>query len=140
MTWSEWNQAMADELNEAGFKAKGFNQELGRWEKNSSPYDAHIDPKYFMLGVVEGAPEVSYLKDIGLLNNGRCPMCGGKIIGSPGRFTSGSDPDLHFQICQKCVNHGRKTSMNPANNTGCLVALLLLPWNLIKSVASHIFG
>ena len=76
MSWYEWNETMEKELNEAGFKAKGFNKETGKWEKDYEPYKADAeDPETFILGVVSGAKEINYLKSIGLLNNGRCPMC-----------------------------------------------------------------
>ena len=135
MSWSQWNDAMARELNNAGFKARGYNDKIGKWEDNYTAYEADPnEPKLFILGTVDGAKEINYLKEIGLLNNGRCPMCGKPIYGTPGRFTSGFDRDCHFQICQECAKHGRRTSVNPANNTGCLLAFVLFPWNLIKAL------
>lgn len=135
MSWPEWNDAMAKELNEAGFKARGFNPDLGRWENNREPYKANPnDPGVFILGHVEGAKEYDHLKKVGLLNNGRCPMCGDPIYGNPGRFTSGYDYNAHFQICQKCANKGRRTSLTPANNKGCLFTLLLFPYYIIKGL------
>lgn len=137
MSWAEWNDTMAKELNEAGFRARGFNPEIGRWEDNREPYKADSsDPKIFILGIVEGAAEYEYLKRVGLLNNGRCPMCGEPIYGNPGRFTFGDDHNAHFQICQNCVNKGRRTSINPANNSGCMLAIILLPWYFVKSLFS----
>ena len=134
MTWSQWNDAMAKELNEAGFRARGYNPELRRWENNRELYKADpSDPTIFILGTVDGAPEYD-LKKVGLLNNGRCPMCGEPIYGNPGRFTSGCDYNAHFQICQNCVNKGRRTSVNPANRQGCIIALLFLPYYLIKGL------
>lgn len=135
MTWSQWNDAMAKELNEAGFRARGYNSELRRWENNRELYKADpSEPKIFILGTVNGAPEYEHLKKVGLLNNGRCPMCGEPIYGNPGRFTSGYDYNAHFQICQNCVNKGRRTSVNPANRRGCIIALLFLPYYLIKGL------
>ncbi|MDE6278033.1 MAG: hypothetical protein K2M06_07995 [Muribaculaceae bacterium] len=136
MTWHEWNEAMADALNKAGFRTKDFNEKLGRWESNKALYKADPNyPKHFLV-TVEDPKEVEYLKSVGLLNNGRCPMCGNPIIGAPGRFTSGLDSDYHFQICQNCCNRGRRSSINPANmrSSGCLIELLLVPWYLIKSI------
>lgn len=134
MSWHEWNETMAKELNEAGFKAKGFNKETGKWEKDYEPYKAYAeDPETFILGVVSGAKEINYLKSIGLLSNGRCPMCG-KNIEVPGRFTSGYDPNCHFQICQSCVNKEQGVSINPSNNTGCMLSLLFIPWYLVKAI------
>ena len=121
LSWQEWNELMAKELNNAGFKS--------RW----GDYDADDEPSLFIHGM--GEKEVAYLKELGLLNNGRCPQCGNVITGNPGRFTSGYNPNLHFQICQNCVSRGKRTSVNPANNAGgCMVALLMIPWHLIKNI------
>ncbi len=133
MSWHEWNNAMAMELNANGYRARGFNPDTRRWENNRDLYKANpSDPKVFILGTVEGAEEYDCLKRAGLLNNGRCLMCGDPIYGSPGRFTSGFDSNAHFQICQNCCNKGKRSSLNPANRTGCVMSLFLLPWHLLK--------
>ena len=135
MTWPEWNDAMARELNENGYKARGFNPETRRWENNREPYKADpSDTKVFIMGIVGGAEEYECLKRAGLLNNGRYPMCGNPIYGNPGRFTSGYDHNTHFQICQDCCNKGRLSSLNPANISGCIMALILMPWHLNKTL------
>ena len=135
MSWVEWNQIMAEELNKAGFMGRGYNPDLGRWENHRAPYKADSDnPQSFILGAVDSAPEFEYLKEIGLLNNGRCPLCGEPIYGNPGRFTSGYDHNAHFQICQNCANMGKRISLNPAQNTGCLVAILCFPYYLIRGL------
>ena len=134
MSWQEWNEAMANELNKKGFKAKEFNSSEHRWTKTGQ-YDAGNDPKLFVLGTIEDSEAISYLKDIGLLNNGRCPICGGRINGNPGRFTSGYDQNYHFQICQNCVkSRGGMRKSAPSSGSGCIIALLLFPWHLIKNL------
>lgn len=69
MSWQEWNETMAEELNRKGFKAKEFNSDEHRWTKTGK-YVAGDDPKLFVLGAIEDSEAISYLKDIGLLNNG----------------------------------------------------------------------
>lgn len=142
MSWQEWCETMADELNKAGYKRRGRDPETGQWVDNIASYEAG-DPRSFILGEVEGAEEIEYLKSLGLLNNGRCPMCGKPIYGHPGRFTNGFNPDMHFQICQDCVNQGRRTQQAlglAPRNSGCLVGLLLLPLNVIAGMVKMIFG
>ena len=102
---------MEKELNEAGFSRvlKGV----------TIPFKANIEyPSSFILGQVTSVQAIEHLKTIGLLNNGRCPMCGGSFHKNPGRYTSGFDHNLHFQICQNCVrsrgrikNIGKKKSI-----------------------------
>lgn len=143
MSEKEWVEAMASELNAAGFKARGLNPNTNRWEDNFEPFRVGLEPKAstFVMGGIEDSQAIEYLKSVGLLNNGRCPMCGGPINGTPARFTSGYDSSYHFQICQSCCSHGKRTSVNPANKQGCgcMVALLLMPYNLIKSLCEMIF-
>lgn len=126
LSWQEWNELMAKELNAAGFKAKVFN---GREWTRTGKYSANIEPKYFAQGIDVAGLE--YLKEIGLVNNGRCMQCGKPIYGTPGRFTDGFNHDWHYQICQDCVKTrgGMIRSNQPSG--GCLVALLLLPLTLI---------
>lgn len=72
MSRAEWNATMANELNSAGFRCRGFNEETRKWENNRNLYRANgSDPKVFILGTVDVAKECEYLKSIGLLNNGR---------------------------------------------------------------------
>lgn len=128
MSWQEWNETMVKELNENGFKTKEFNDNLGKWTMTGQ-YNAGDDPKLFILGEIDDSNAISYLKKVGLLNNGRCPMCGKTIYGKPGRFTSGFDSEFHFQICQDCVNpYGR----SKAQSRGCVITLFLFPWHIVK--------
>ncbi len=133
MSWQEWNEIMARELNENGYKAKEYNSAEHRWTKTGM-YKAGNDPKLFVLGKIEDSDAISFLKNVGLLNNGRCPMCGGPIHGNPGRFTSGYDYNYHFQICQNCVKtRGRTRNAGTSSGSGCMISLLLFPWYLLKS-------
>lgn len=127
LSWQEWNELMADELNNAGYKSRPGTQ----WEHS---YEAGDEPEFFILGEVSGRDEINYLKDIGLLNNGRCPMCGKPIYSNPGRFTEGSDHECHFQICQNCAStRGGMIKPNQPHG-GCLIALLLFPLALIRGI------
>lgn len=144
MSEKEWVEAMASELNAAGFKARGLNPRTQRWEDDFEPYHVGSEPKarIFVMGGISDPQAIEHLKTVGLLNNGRCPMCGGPISGTPARFTSGFDSSYHFQICQSCCSRGKRTSVNPANSQGggCLVALLLMPYRFIQSLFEMIFA
>lgn len=135
MSWREWTETMAKELNEAGFKCKGVSNKLQPY----TVWEGEDSPKLFLLGSVEKVEEITYLKNIGLLNNGRCPMCGGMIKGTPGRFTSGYDPNYHFQVCINCVRKRNGIHVN-SNNQGCVVALLLMPFHLFKYICTNLFS
>lgn len=125
MSFQQWTETMAMELNGKGVKADGL-----RGEK--IPFEGK-NPKVFILGELgsQSRDEINYLKEIGLLNNGRCPMCGNQIIGEPGRFTSGYDSQSHFQICQDCVGSRGRGKVSLLDQIyiqgGCFTTILLTP-------------
>lgn len=136
MSYREWMETIAKELNEAGFKGEGYNAATGRFMKNVAPYEVQ-DIGTFFLGAINDAQAMDYLKSIGLVNNGRCPMCGAVIKGTPSRFTDGMNPNLNFHICSSCRKEGQRMSINPANNSGCMLAFVLFPWNIIKNIFTN---
>ena len=129
LTWHEWNELMAKELNQAGFKAKVFNGT--NWERTGEYCPNPNEPQYFKLDL--DTPALNYLKQIGLVNNGRCMECGKPINGSPGRFTDGFNHEFHYQICQDCVRAGGGNVPNKPTG-GCILALILLPFTFIKFI------
>lgn len=136
MSYQEWMETIAKELNEAGFKGEGYNATMGRFMKNVAPYEVN-DVSTFFMGAINDSSAMDYLKSIGLVNNGRCPMCGAVIKGTPSRFMDGMNPNLNFQICSSCGKEGKRISINPANNSGCMLAFVLLPLNIIKHVVTN---
>ena len=88
MSYGQWMETIVNELNSAGFKAREYNSATGKWQDNFSEYKVG-DPKYFFMAELRDVNALEYLKGIGLVNNGRCPMCGNSIEDNPGRFTSG---------------------------------------------------
>ena len=61
MSWQEWNETMAKELNENGYKAQEYNSTEHRWTKTGM-YKAGDDPKVFVLGTIEDSDAISFLK------------------------------------------------------------------------------
>ena len=99
MNWRAYNQRMADALKEAGFSehSYGFNKRFP-WIQPSS--NSHFRP--FIYNILYSAPELEYLKSIGLLNNGRCPKCGANI----GEYLSAIETNMprmpFIQVCNIC--------------------------------------
>lgn len=136
MSWHEWNQTMAKELNDAGFRTMEYQQVKKNVYKNADNalyFTLEDSPELFILGAVYKSPELDYLKRLGLLNNGRCPMCGNKISRNTGLFTYSLNPAVNFEICHSCVKKWKRISMSQ-NNYGCLIALLLFPYHLLKFI------
>lgn len=135
LSYLEWMEIIAKELNAAGFKGRGYSETAGCMMKDISPYNVDMDNvHYFFLGCINDAKAMDYLKSLGLVNNKRCPMCGAVIKGRPSKFTDGFNPDLNFHICSSCRRDGQGISINSAKSSGCLLALILIPWNLIKNL------
>lgn len=133
LSYKSWMETIATELNNAGYKGDGYDSDSGRFRSNFGPYKV-LDQEYFFMGAIRDPKAMDYLKSIGLVNNGRCPMCGNDISGTPSLFTSGLVQGLNYHICSSCRKEGQRISINPTNNTGCIAALLLVPWNIIKQL------
>lgn len=119
MSYREWMETIAKELNAAGFKGKGYSSVERGWIKIEAPYEVG-EVKYFFMGSINDANAMNYLKSIGLVNNGRCPMCGSPIKGTPSQFTSGMNPNLNFYICNSCRKEGQRISVYHNRNSCCL--------------------
>ena len=137
MSYLEWMETIANELNLAGFKTSGYSETARKFVKNINPYEVY-DVKTFFLGSISDYKAMDYLKEIGLVNNKRCPMCGNPITGTPSTFTCGITPHLSFHICSSCRREGKRISINPANNSSCMLAIILMPWYKIKNAISHL--
>lgn len=130
MSYMEWMETIARELNSAGFiMHKNFSLPFHVSEDNVS---------YFFMGAINKPKEMDYLKSIGLVNNGRCPMCGRAINGTPSIFIDTLHPGLDFHICSSCRREGQRVSINHMNNPGCgcVGALILMPLHLIRLLFS----
>lgn len=122
MTWQQWNETMAKELTAAGFKGRDFID--GKWQ-DSGPVTAGDEPKYFLSSAITNVDRLNYLKELGLIDNGRCPMCGGRIEGTPGRYTNRLDKNYTHQICQNCVS-SRGGLRDISQSSGCMITLVFL--------------
>lgn len=104
---------MVDELNEAKITPMDYHMFL--FNEN--------DPDSSFLGEIAcNFNAIEYLKEIGLLNNGICPLCGKRPIEKNFTFTSGLNTSIKFEICKNCYKQGNQTSLNPSNKEGCYIA------------------
>lgn len=112
ITWQEWNNIMAKELNKAGFRHNKWNSLKGCYEMEEFVASAD-NPQSFILGEVSKFEEVEYLKSRKLMNNGRCPKCGNPIIGNPCLYTYGKDDRINYHICLSCAKSHGTVEINP---------------------------
>ena len=61
MSYLEWMETIAKELNAAGFKGEGYNAAAKRFMKNVAPYDVH-DVNSFFMGSIDDSKAMDYLK------------------------------------------------------------------------------
>ena len=134
-------EAMAKELNDAGYKIRG------RLGNNTYELEYKIDddtPDLFIYGIND-SKAMNYLKQIGLVNNGRCPICGSPIKSNTCSYTSPTDPNISFYICNECyrgsTNMQRKMGIgnNTSSNTGCMLSLFFIPWHILVNLSKSLF-
>lgn len=105
MTQDEYESAICDELNAAGFRNK-IQGELHEYLPDESTFG----------GAIVFDPEaVNYLKGIGLVNNGKCPLCGRNEEELRYRFTY-QDGYSNYHVCKRCYKLYRK---NPIRGCSC---------------------
>jgi len=107
-------EMMVNKLNEVGIKPRTYHEFL---------FDETDPVSSFMGGICNSYSAIEYLKNIGLLNNGVCPMCGKRPIDNKNTFTSGYNHNISFYICKGCYNEGVGISVNPKSDKGgCYIA------------------
>lgn len=136
LSWYEYNKLMADELNENGFECYIDPLNEGRFVVYKP--DLH-SPTYPLVNLLSRKIQLDFLIQKGLINNGRCPQCGKDIRANDiGKYTytDGTYKSVTYHICKDCYREGMHMSLNPAQQKGCIVALLLMPYNMICTLMS----
>lgn len=124
MTQNEYESAICKELNDAGF----------RQEYNGEQLEYYPDESTFGGGIVFDSEAVTYLKRIGLVDNGKCPMC------------SEREDDLNYKlqnqrsgavyhVCKSCYKQYAQEG-KAKRGCGCclgtIVIIGLIIWGIIK--------
>ena len=124
MTQNEYESAICKELNDAGFRNE-FRGESHEYEPDESTFGGAIvfDPK-----------AVDYLKQIGLLDNGKCPMCSVReddLLYKLQNQTSGAV----YHVCKSCYKQYAQQE-RAKRGCGCclgtIVIIGLIIWGIIK--------
>lgn len=125
MSLLAYRALMADELNHNGFRTK-----IGNFK-----FDA--DDELFIFSVADSPKAMSFLQELGLVDNGRCPICGAQISENRYTWSNRYDPSIKFYICSGCYRsrgHGNGQRVDGIGNSGCLASLFLIPLNFIKDI------
>ncbi len=155
MSFEQLCQTICDKLNDNDFE---YYIEWGG--KMEGPFGFSIEPndtirpglvRIFLSHIPKDG--IDYLREIGLLNNGRCALCGADI--ESGEYVC-AEKNGTYHICRRCnlglgpdakisesvakrgnsyIGSPNRTELiDRANNKGCLVAALLFPLYILKTL------
>lgn len=139
LSFRAYLELIAKELNENGFRESGKDEYV---VDDEQPY-----MRLFMMGPVQDPKAMAFLREQGLIDNGRCPYCGAPMSVNKYTWYDRRDPSKKFYVCYGCSKsngHGDGCSMDgcpsgiPAGSSssgnGCVVSLLMLPFALSKAL------
>ena len=124
MTQDEYESAICNELNDVGFKHE-FNGEQLKYYPSDSVFGGLIafDDK-----------AVSYLKDIGLIDNGKCPMCSVKEDELEYRLQNPHSGAI-YHVCKSCYKQYARQEQEKRAKGCCLIVIIviaLIIWGIVK--------
>ncbi|MCQ2287110.1 MAG: hypothetical protein MJZ76_09625 [Bacteroidales bacterium] len=103
-TFEQYMRVLAKELDEHGFKPNGF-------ESYTRMLNNLIEAKKF-LGYTHNSsisiaqhmdyPAIKFAQEMGLVNSGRCPLCGAVATGAH-EWAASNAPRRVLKICRGCV-------------------------------------
>jgi hypothetical protein len=119
LSYREWVTLMCDELNKAGIKYEHFDLEY------------EYSPDILKGNIIHYAKALNYLKEIGLIDNGRC-TCGDPYFNNNNTVSSYLNKNLPVYICESCYAEGvdvkkrLNNAMNPqsSNKSGCMSSIV----------------
>ena len=127
MTQDEYESAICDELNAAGFRSE-FHGEFHEYQPDESTFGGAIvfDPK-----------AVEYLKQIGLLDNGKCPMCSVKEDELQYKLQN-QNSGVVFHVCKSCYKQYARQE-RAKRGCGCcigiIVIIVILIWGVVRLIS-----
>jgi len=127
MTQDEYESAICKELNDAGFKQE-FHGELSEYYPDESTFG----------GAIVFDPEaVNHLKHVGLLDNGKCPMCSIREDDLMYKLQNQQSGAV-YHVCKSCYKQYAQQERTK-RGLGCclsiLIIIVLIIWGIIKIVS-----
>ena len=127
MTQDEYESAICSELNAAGFRSE-FHGSYLEYEPDESTFGGAIvyDPK-----------AVNYLKQIGLIDNGKCPMCSVREDELEYKLQNQNSGAV-YHVCKSCYKQYAQQERAKRGFGCCLgiiVIIALLIWGIVKLIS-----
>lgn len=126
MSQSQYQQVICDELNAAGFKEE-FDGERSEYYPSESTFGGSI---------AFDVQAVDYLKRLGLVDNGKCPMCGVKEDELDRRLEN-MESGATYHVCNSCYKQyarQERAKRGCACCLGMLIVFALIIWSLIWGI------
>jgi len=144
LSFKDYLKLMAKELNEHGFRESGHEYEVFEDEFM----------RLFMMGPVNDPKAMAFLKEQGLLENGRCPSCGAPMSVYKYYWSDTRDPSRRFYVCYGCSKtngrgdghsmdgcpSGAPKTGSSSSGSGCMVGLFMLPATVIANLLSRLLN
>lgn len=127
MTSDQYTKVLCNELNDAGFRVIYNDGSTAEFEPS---WDV------FELCVAENARAVQYLRSIGLIDNGKCPLC--TIHEDDLRYRQRNlKSGEWYHICKSCYQQSvKKTRTIKGCRSGCCLGIIVISivviWFLVK--------
>lgn len=127
MTQNEYESAICDELNAAGF----------RHEFHGEQHEYHPSDSVFGGGIVFDSNAVNYLKMVGLIDNGKCPMCSAREDQLEYKLQNPNSGAI-YHVCKSCYKRYARQEQEKRAKGCCLIVVItiaLVIWGVIKLVS-----
>lgn len=123
MSQEEYERAICNELNAAGFRQIFHNDET----------EYYPDESTFGGAIVFDPEAVNYLKRIGLLDNGKCPMCSVREDDLVYKLQNQHSGAI-YHVCKSCYKQYAQQERAKRGLCCCLgviVIIVLIIWKII---------
>lgn len=127
MTPDQYESTICKELNDAGFRQE-FNGELSEYQPDESTFGGAI---------IFDNKAVDYLKSIGLIDNGKCPMCSVKEDELEYRLQS-PHSGATYHVCRSCYKQYARQEREKRACGCCLIIVVVIAlaiWGIVKLIS-----
>ena len=126
MTQDEYESAICKELNDAGFMHEFHGEQL----------EYYPDESTFGGSIVFDPEAVNYLKRVGLLDNGKCPMCSVREDDLMYKLQNQHSGAI-YHVCKSCYKQYARQEQEKRAKGCCLIVIILIAlviWGLVKLI------
>ena len=127
MTQGQYESVICKELNDAGFRRE-FHGELSEYYPDESTFGGAI---------VFDSKAVDYLKSIGLVDNGKCPMCSVKEDELGYRLQNPHSGAI-YHVCKPCYKQYARQEQEKRAKGCCLNIVIIIAfaiWGVAKLIS-----